>query len=781
MKVSTLFVVCCGLCSCVSFSSMVAASSEIREVRATAVDTPPRIDGDLSDACWGQATWQSDFRRIHHPELGAPAHVPTRFCVMYDSCNLYFAVEMHGDDPRKLLHTTIRRDDNLDLDDSIAIYIDSFHDRRSAYFFQINPIGTQRDLSCTAHGAQVDIGWDGIWLAEPRITDDGWQLEVCIPFKILRFEWSDAMTWGFDFLRESKQHEETSEWCHIEDNRQSTLDPRLYGTLTGLDNVAKPLMLQAIGTTVGSIRQTNRDATGADDGDGWSSNEQSDAGLDVVWGMTPQITVNATINPDFAQIEADPDQLNLTGEELFLEERRPFFRENSALLRSTDGETPFYSRRIVDISQGMKVTGQAFNSDFAALVVNGKDGARTDSLFGVFKSQTPVTSEVTVCGWVITKFDRDSLNDFQNIHGESYGNVDNDFNVLGGLDAQYQPGNWLMRLHAYRTWYPDETRAWYTAEKGSNRDTLHMSLRYYGDNWIATGDYKEIGLGYYPELGFTNIAIIGNRMFTPSVWKRYTFEDQHWMNYIQGQVVGLIATPRDDADDINVLGTTVSIDAESDCRFSAGVTGEWYLDDSFAKFETFPRDENDQIMNPIASYFAGTMGNDNSDCKTMELRASWTDGGWRGIGGKYITGMHYFSRMHQYNVWLNWMFANRLTTELSLDYLERYSPTRQHLEYNPDWNDWGVWIPRMKLTFQFSRDLYVRSIVSGYLDHEKQNNRYNISTMAAYDFLPGSKLYLVYEHTWQPYDMATDMLLGLDEMTRLDQLFYIKISYMMNL
>ena len=756
------------------------AVQPVRSVRSVFAESAPVIDGNISETCWRSADIQEGFFRSDEPDRGKPSRVSTRFWVMNDENYLYVAVEMTGDDPQKLLKSITKRDEDLDQDDSVCLYIDTFHDYRSAYFFQVNPIGTQRDLYSTNNGAQVDIGWDGIWEAETGLIENGWVVEFRIPFKILRFSASEDMVWGFDVVRLSKQREDFSEWCYVETNQQSTLDPRLYGTLTDLKRVKKPLMLQVIGSVVGSVKRINQSANPFSDSTGWDKEEDLDGGLDLFWGMTPKLTLNATINPDFAQIEADPDQLNLNGEELFLQERRPFFRENSAIFRVPDGENPFYSRRIVDIDQGLRITGQLGTSDVAALFVHGEDGSQEENMFTVMRSQTPVTKDFLIGGWVIGKANTDTLHDYQNAHGETYSEVSKDYNLLLGLDASYRPGNWLMNLHAYRTWYPNEVRSWYTAYPDNERENLHFVLRYYGHEWMSSSDLTDISMGYYPELGFVNISRMGNRLFSQYFSKQKTFDEDHVLNSMSANVTGLVAYPRNDSSHWSVLGVNGSFSVEFDNQISIDLTGEWFDDRSFDKFISFPRDDDGEIINGTARYYATTLGGGNNDVRTMDTEISWTDGGWKGAGVKYSFGNAYFSRISQFNVWANWNFMEKLTTELSCDYLKRYEPTEYYLDHHDFWEDWNIWIFRTKLMYHFTRDLYARTIVSGYLDQDRFYNNYNISALLSYRFLPGSQLYIVYENSWMPFDFENDILLGLNELEQKEQLFYIKLSYMLD-
>lgn len=744
-------------------------------------ENAPVIDGNLSDNCWKNADFSGDFKRYDEPGRGSPARVETQFAIANDAEYLYVAVEMRGEDPSKMLRSITRRDDDLDKDDTVCLYMDTFNDLRSAYFFQINSIGTQRDLYSTANGSQVDIGWDGVWDAAAKMLSDGWTAEFRIPFKILRLNWSENMTFGFDVVRFSQQRESTSEWGYTDLNQQSTLDPRQYGRITNITGVEKPIMLQIIGSGVGSVKRTNHSVFPPPDQTGWDSEEDIDGGIDLFWGITPTLTLNATINPDFAQIEADPDQLNLNGEELFLAERRPFFRENSAIFLVPDGEHPFYSRRIFDIDQGLRLTGQAFGQDIAALVVNGEDGSGEDDLFGVFRTQSALTEDCILSTWLIAKHNMDDLENFTNSHGEFYDRIDDDTNFLAGIDASYRPGNWLFNMHLYHTSYPDEMRAWYTDEATDEREKIHFKIRYYGNEWMTMLDYTDMAFGYFPELGFTNTSRMGNRIATQYFWAEKTFPENHLLNEIGINAHYLIGYPRNDSSHWSVMGGNTNMYLEFDNQISFSVTGELYDDRSFYKFHAFNTDENGQIINRTARYYANTLGRGNNDVQTVNLNAGWTDGGFKGIGAGYFGGQYYFSKVRQWNLWANWSYGQAFTAELDLDHLERYEPTEEYLAANGGWTDWDVWIYRAKFMYYFNRDLHVRTIVSGYMDEDRRFNNHGVSAMVAWEYLPGSKLYCVYESNWIPYDFETEELLGVPDWQHGQDVFYFKLSYMLNL
>ena len=749
-----------------------------REIRAVFVATPPVIDGDLGDPAWQRAEAQSGFARREDPGKGGPARVETILRVLYDKDNLYVGLEMHGDDPDKLLCSVTHRDDNIDEDDSVCLYVDTFGDQRSCYFFQVNPIGTQRDIYSTGYGQQADIGWDAIWEAAPKLLADGWSVEYKIPFKILRFNWSADMWFGFDVLRFSSQRESCSEWHYVDDNQNNTLDPRLYGRIVGLQQVDKPLMLQAIVSGVASGSWYNMELRKQRAGGRYELEDDYDAGLDVIWGMTPRLTLSATVNPDFAQIEADPDELNLTGEEIYLEERRPFFRENNALFLAPGSVFPFYSRRIVDMDAGLKLTGQVAGSDIGVLFVRGQDGLRQDCNFAVLRNQSPITDNLVVGGWFVLKQQIHDLIDYTNVHGETYDNVSEPENILAGLDSILHIRNWHFTLNVYNTWYDDATRAWYTREATSDTQMMQLKVAYNGKNWQTEAVFMDVGEGYNPEMGFLDVSLPDNRHYTQYVYGYQPFAEDHLLNFLEGQAFWELSYSREDPDKRTKLRLGAVGEIEFDNHLKLSLKGDYMEDMLFERFMDFPRDESGEIINDQARYFGLTLGNGNNDVRMLTADISWSDGGWQGLGVVLAWGQHYYSRLRQVEFYLHWLPLSNLTMSLDIDYLQRYHPTGQYVESFGEWRDLETWIFRNKWTYTVNSDFYLRTILSGYVDQDHQWDEYALSLLFSYQYQPGSYLYLVYEDDFTPYDFVDDRLMGLRDVQLKEQRLYVKCTYM---
>jgi hypothetical protein len=311
----------------------------VREIVAVRIDDPIEIDGLLDEPAWGQGRPSAAFLQSK-PNYGSPPAESTAVTVLYDAGNLYIGIRCYDSRPEGIEAHMTQRDDELWNDDAFEIFIDSFHDHQSCTYFVTNPLGTQTDGRCTGNGAASELIWDGDWRARSQITSWGWSAEVAIPFFNLAFDARQDQVWGINFMRVHRRTQQNHLW-QLTEHFFRVSD---YGHLVGLRDLKKGRSLEIM--PFSSLRQSRH------------PDEQltGDAGLDVRYHLTSTASANLTINPDFAQIEADPDQINLSTEELWLPEKRPFFLEGSELFSMPT--TLFYSRRIGEITAGGKLTGK---------------------------------------------------------------------------------------------------------------------------------------------------------------------------------------------------------------------------------------------------------------------------------------------------------------------------------------------------------------------------------------------------------------------------------------
>jgi hypothetical protein len=318
------------------------AGSNPKSAVAVRTAVAPMIDGVMNEPAWQLAKPVTDFTQ-RDPNEGEPASERTEIRILYDNEALYFGCLMYDSDPSKIVARLARRDDEVESD-VLSIRIDSYHDHQTAFEFTILASGVKVDILQYNDAQQEDASWDPVWEVQTRITDDGWVAEVKIPFNILRFTPRPEMEWGIQFIRRISRKQERDQWVLIRKSESGFVSK--FGHLVGLRDLPAPSNLELIPYAVGSNRFLPPSAAYPNGRD-----YRGNAGFDVKY-RPGWLTVDATINPDFGQVEADPAVLNLSTFETFYPERRPFFIEGVQIFRfgtfgdGGGGPGLFYSRRI---------------------------------------------------------------------------------------------------------------------------------------------------------------------------------------------------------------------------------------------------------------------------------------------------------------------------------------------------------------------------------------------------------------------------------------------------
>src|SRR6266550_4033728 len=324
-------------------ASPVATPPRSPATTATAqrANTPPVIDGKDNDEAWQLAQPITEFRQFQPVEDANPSFL-TEAKVAYDDHNFYVfvrAFDSHPDSIKKLL---ARRDVRICCD-QIKIMIDSYHDRRSGFEFAVNPAGVKRDYAMYGDDQQEDDAWDGVWEVATQVDSLGWTAEFRIPLSQLRYPHAASNVFGFAIWRDIDRHGgERVGWPLYRTSRRGFVSQ--LGDLVGLEGLAAPRRLELAPYAV--VKNVPVP--------GFERDQQYTAGADIKYGITSNITVDATVNPDFGQVEADPSVVNLTSFETFFQERRPFFVEGTGIFNfsvncnivNCSGEGLFYSRRV---------------------------------------------------------------------------------------------------------------------------------------------------------------------------------------------------------------------------------------------------------------------------------------------------------------------------------------------------------------------------------------------------------------------------------------------------
>ena len=288
-----------------------------RKLPATRTSGPIALDGVLDEPSWREAPVARDFIQSE-PREGQPATFDTEVRVLHDDDALYFGVFLRDDEPEALIVADLKKDFNAAAGDSFSVIIDTFGDQRNGFEFATNPAGARWDAQMANEGREINVNWDGIWDVRTRIVENGWYAEIRIPFRTLKFTAQNPQAWGLNFQRRLRRRNEDDYWSPVP--RQFTIDRvSLAGTLEGFRQLrpGKNLRLKPFAATSASTvgrQPASRDV---------------DAGIDLKYGVTNGLTLDATVNTDFSQVEADEQQVNLTRFSVLFPEKREFSRKNS--------------------------------------------------------------------------------------------------------------------------------------------------------------------------------------------------------------------------------------------------------------------------------------------------------------------------------------------------------------------------------------------------------------------------------------------------------------------
>ncbi|MFC1729604.1 DUF5916 domain-containing protein [candidate division KSB1 bacterium] len=364
LKIAVIF---CLLLCIIAEPDVISQSVEARKI-----DEPLTIDGELNEPEWESAQSITDFVQFE-PRYGVPSDFTTVVKVLYDDTMIYFGIDCRDSEAGRISSKVTRRDGEVWEDDSIALIIDTFNDDNNAYFFIVNSLGTQQDERWADNGRTRDMKWDAEWYSAGIRHDSGWTAEIAVPFRVVKFD-KNSTEWGFNVIRYIPRNREMSYWVA---NLTEWFRISESGSITQLElqnAVAEQLTFIPYAQTQ---IEKNEKSTG-------------DFGLDARYNMTSNLGIDLTINPDFATIEADVEQINFTRFELSFPEKRPFFLEGLENYRTRVQQ--FYSRRIGEIPWGVKVNGKIDKWKLNALTtqsdpstVDPEIPAGDDALYSVFR------------------------------------------------------------------------------------------------------------------------------------------------------------------------------------------------------------------------------------------------------------------------------------------------------------------------------------------------------------------------------------------------------------
>ena len=474
-----IFICAAGAAVCQPISN----SGGRKTANAVRVDRAPALDGTLNDSLWQMADPVVDFRQ-REPYEGQPPTERTEVRILFTRHEVYFGIACYDSEPGRIVANELRRDLPQDLDDYFEISIDSTHDRRNAYVFQINPLGTQFDGLVTeerhAEGQDFDAGWDGVWTSAARISDKGWTATVGIPFTTLNFTQSENVVWGLNFkrfIRRKNEEDLWSAWRRI----FGITKVSEAGELQGINDIGSGRLFIVKPYALGGFSRVGRGSFDA----------LHTGGVDIKYGLRSNLVANLTANTDFADADVDQQQFNLTPYKLFFPEKRPFFLENAGIFDFSTGfnDLLFFSRQIgidpvsgevVPLDGGGKVTGSLGGFELGMMDVRTRaEDTNPYANYGVVRVKRSLFGDSYIGAMAIDK--------------ES-GNPQDRFNRTGGVDTRLVFFKNLV-LHGY---------AAKTASPGIRSGDSNVGGDVsYNTNWMQfQARHNKIGANFNPEVGF---------------------------------------------------------------------------------------------------------------------------------------------------------------------------------------------------------------------------------------------------------------------------------------
>ena len=471
-----------------------APQETLRTAHAVRVEHAPRLDGTIDDPLWREATSISEFLQ-REPFEGQSPTEKTEVRVLYTKSEVFFGVTCFDSAASGIVATELRRDVSQELDDYFEIIIDSAHDHRNAYVFQVNPLGTQRDALITEEQrtqnslGDGDPGWDGIWTSQARVSPSGWTLTVGIPFATLNFMQSRDVIWGINFkrfIRRKNEEDLWSSWKRMFGSARISQAGELHGISdigSGRLFIVKPYVL----TGFSHFPQA---AMGTGLTPGLSALHTG--GLDVKLGLRSNLVANFTVNTDFADADVDAQQFNLTPYKLFFPEKRQFFLENAGVFSfPLAGETDllFFSRQIgidpvtgeqVPINAGAKVTGSVGQFELGAMDVNTRSsGPNPWANFAVARAKYALWSGSYIGAMGIDK---------------RSGSASDSFNQSSGVDTRL-----VFFRNLVVNGFASQTR---TQGISSSQADVGAGFSYETSWFESSFDHRKIGSNFNPEVGF---------------------------------------------------------------------------------------------------------------------------------------------------------------------------------------------------------------------------------------------------------------------------------------
>jgi hypothetical protein len=687
-----------------------------RSITAVRTETPLKVDGLLNDPAWQKTLFLGQFTQ-REPEEGAPASEKTEVGFLYDEKNLYIGVKCYDSEPDKIIAREMRRDAIVDDDDYFEMVLDTYHDHRNAYYFITNPHGVKREALMANEGRDYNPAWDGVWSCKAKITEEGWFIEIAIPWKTLRFAEEGSSAWGFNCARMIRRKNEHVYWQLI---------PRDFGRGAGIFRLSEAGSLHGIAEAeMGGNLELRPYFLGGMENDSstnFATDRLSDIGLDAKVALTANLALDLTVNTDFAQVEADQEQVNLTRFSLYYPEKREFFLEGAEIFsfggsggfrwhRGGGGSDMnlFYSRRLglVDghearILGGAKMVGKVGKYQVGVMNILTDD---------VTYREEDLTTKVNAANFTVVRVRRDILQ--RATIGMMFLNKEDlhspDFNRSLGLDGHI-PLSLYFTVSGYLA-------ATFGPEENKQNMAGRLNLDYNSDLWRASVSHLDIGARFNPEMGF--IRRTDFRLSNASIEYSPRPKGSSVIRQFGYQLEGSYRSDHDNRMLDNELQASFSIEFQNSSRFGINVQRQ-------SEFIDYDWEVREGFLIPEGTY-AGFMCSVNAQSDRSRVIA----GGININYGSYYTG-------HQMNFGLDSTITRIRRLRMELDY-------RHNSIHLPE-GSFRTNTLGLRMFYFFSTDLYLKAYIQWNDDkyYNAGKERIVSDILLRWIYSPACNLYVVY-------------------------------------
>jgi hypothetical protein len=697
-----------------------------RYITAVRTETLLKIDGLLNDPAWQTAQFQGQFTQ-REPEEGEPASEKTEIGFLYDEKNLYIGVKCYDSEPDKIIAREMRRDAIVDDDDYFELVLDTYHDHRSGYYFITNPYGVKREARMANEGQDYNPAWDGVWSCKAKITEDGWFVEIAIPWKTLRFEEQASSGWGINFARMIRRKNEHVYWQLI---------PRDFGRGAAIFRLSEAGSLQGLADAkMGGNLELRPYFLGGMENDqntNFTTDRLGDMGLDAKVALTTNLAVDLTLNTDFAQVEADQEQVNLTRFSLYYPEKREFFLEGAEIFsfggsgrghwhREDSDMYLFYSRRLglVDghearIIGGAKMVGKIGKYQVGAMNILTDD---------VTIQEEDETTKVNATNFTVVRLQRDILR--RGTIGIMLLNKEeshsSDFNRSLGLDGRF-PLSHYFTISGYfaATFGPEEEDEGQIINMNKQNLAGKLNLDYNSDLWQASASYQDVGAHFNPEIGF--IRRTDFRLSSASVEYAPRPKRSSLIRQFGYQLEGNYRSDHDNRLLESAIEASFSMEFQNSSRFNINIQRN-------SEFIDYDWEVREGFLIPEGTYTGNLYGISAESDKSRAIA-----GGINIDYGSYYTG-------HQMRFGLEGTVTRLRRIRMEVDYNHNYVDLPEGSFHT---NTLGL-----RMFYFFSTNLYLKAYVQWNDDKPFNAGKEKIVSdiLLRWIYSPACNLYLVYNDT----------------------------------